>query len=255
MKKVNVFVSGVTGRMGKRIVEAVNQHPNWKVCGGFGLGEHQYHFPVWEGGNCLPSSMFATKKPDVIIDFSTPVLSNFVYYNFACYYGVPMVCATTKLPADLIEHMKKQIVVPVFQAYNMAYDVYVFTQAVANLVAKLPKCHIDIIEVHHIGKKDAPSGTALNLAEAINRALGDTHSIIFNPSLDVPRVANEIHIHSRRSGSVAGKHTVELRSSDEYVITLEHEAISPKIFASGAIKAAEFLLEQKPGYYNMDSLA
>lgn len=253
-KITNVFVSGCTGRMGQLVVDAVNQYPGWKVCGGFGLEKNQYDFPVFEAGNCCASTLFVTQTPDVIIDFSTPELSEFVYYYFACYYRIPMVCATTKLPTDLIQFMKKQVRIPVFQAYNLAYDVYQFTQAIVKLVTALPGCDIDIREIHHTRKKDAPSGTALNLANAINRALGEKNTIIANPVFNGLRKSNEIHIHSERKGSYAGTHIVTLTFANKSAITLSHEAFSAQIFADGAIKAAEFLMAQPVGYYTMDNL-
>lgn len=252
-KTTKVFVSGCTGRMGKLIVEAVNQHPGWEVCGGFGLGEHHYDFPVLEG-HFAATEFFATQRPDVIIDFSAPVISDYVYNSYARYYGIPMVCATTKLPDDLIRSMKHQTDIPVFQAYNLAYDVYAFTQAVVELVAKFPDCDIDVREIHHTGKKDSPSGTAINLATAINEALGGTCTIVPNPKLNGLRNPNEIHIHSERRGSYPGTHIVTLTCANKYTITLSHEAFSAQIFADGAIKAAEFLLTQPAGYYNMDNL-
>lgn len=253
-KKVKVFVSGCTGRMGKLVVEAVKEHPGWEVCGGFGLGAHSYDFPVFDLGNAAFFDFLTMPKPDVLIDFSTASAANTVYFSFARKRGIPMVCATTKLPEDLIADMKKQTTIPVFQACNLAYDVYAFTEAVAGLVAKLPGCDIDIREIHHKGKKDAPSGTAKNLAEAINRALGGTHIIVPNPPLDGLREPDEIHIHSERRGSYAGTHIVTFTVANAYTIELKHEAFSPKIFADGAIKAAEFLLTQPAGYYNMDNL-
>lgn len=253
-KKVKVFVSGCTGRMGKLVVEAVNNHPGWEVCGGFGRRENKYDFPVFEVDNCCASTLFATQKPNVMIDFSNQALSDFVYRNFARYYDIPLVCATTKLPKDLMEYMKNERKITIFQAYNLAYDVYVFTKVVAELAAKFPDCEIDVKEIHHTGKRDAPSGTALNLANAINRALGNTHTIIPNPKFEKQRGKNEIHVLSERKGSYSGTHTVIFTVAGKYRITLKHEAHSPQIFATGAIVAAEFLLRQQPGYYNMDNL-
>lgn len=253
-KNIAVFVSGCTGRMGKLVVETVNQHPGWNVCGGFGTGEHRYHFPVLDCDDYRLATLFTTKKPDIIIDFSTPTVSDFVYNDLACNYHIPMVCATTKLPADLIEIMKHQTMIPIFQAFNLSYDVYKFTQTVSMLVKMLPDCDIDIREVHHTGKKDAPSGTALNLAKAINTALKEEYAIVCNPVLDGLRKPKEIHIHSERRGSYAGTHIVTLTAANKYTITLSHEAFSPQIFVDGAIKAAEFLLTQPAGYYSMESL-
>ena len=218
------------------------------------LFRSRYNFPVLHHGTLCSSTLFINKNPDIIIDFSTPPVSDLVYNDIACYYHIPMVCATTKLPVDLIELMKHQTIIPVFQAFNMSYDVYKFTQTVAMLVKMLPCCDIDIREVHHTGKKDAPSGTALNLASAINTALKEEYTIVCNPVLDGLRRPNEIHIHSERRGAYAGTHIVTLTAANKYTITLSHEAFSPQIFVDGAIKAAEFLLTQPVGYYSMENL-
>lgn len=252
-KKVKVFLSGCTGRMGKLLVEAVNNHPGWEVCGGFGRRKNQYDFPVFDGGEHL-ETIVEKVRPNVLIDFSNAELSKVVYHHMAYDLGIPAVFATTKLSDNLIGHMKYQKVIPVFQAYNLAYDVYVFTNVVADLATKLPGCDINVREIHHTGKKDAPSGTAINLANAINRALGNTHVVIPNPKFEKCRGKNEIHIHSERKGSFPGTHIVTFTVAGKYNVTLTHEAHSSQIFALGAIKAAEFLLTQPAGYYNMDNL-
>ncbi len=90
--------------MGKLVVEAVNQHPAWEVCGGTSRCEKKspYDFKVFDCGNCRAASFFSTSRPDIIIDFSTPIVAGFVYSSYARYYGIPMVCATTKLSEELI---------------------------------------------------------------------------------------------------------------------------------------------------------
>lgn len=128
-KITKVFISGCTSRKGKILVDLINQNPDWKICGGFGLGEHQYDFPVCEGGNFRAATIFTTQCPNIIIDCSTPILSEFVYNSFARYYAVPMFCATANLSRELIVQMKQQQIIPVFQDYNLAYINEVITAA------------------------------------------------------------------------------------------------------------------------------
>lgn len=258
-KKVKVFVSGCTGKQGKRLVKLVNQHPGWYVCGGFGRRQNQYDFPVLDAATVGDGMvLFDGKidKPDVIIDFSTPTVAEFVYYNLAYRYRIPLVCATTKLSGALLDDMKDNQTmkfIPVFQAYNLSKSITSFTKRVCDSAVDLPGYDIDIVESHHKEKVDAPSGTANNLADAINAALGGTHTIIRNPSHNRPRGKNEIYITSIRRGDDLGTHTVTFAYDGE-ITEHTHRVTSKYIFANGAIKAAEFLLTQPAGYYNMDNL-
>lgn len=131
MSETHVIVSGCTGRMGKSVVGLVNQHPDWKVVGGFGLGKHQYKFPVLGVGAFEAKKLFELEKPDVIIDFSSPDATECLYFDYAIKYSVPLVCGTTKLDIYLLENMKMQNCIPVFQSYNFLTNMK-FTQNVCD---------------------------------------------------------------------------------------------------------------------------
>jgi 4-hydroxy-tetrahydrodipicolinate reductase len=113
---------------------------------------------------------------------------------------------------------------------------------------------IEIIEKHHNRKVDAPSGTALLIADSINEVLGGNLKYAYDRhSVRRRRDPNEIGIHSVRGGTITGEHTVIFAGNDE-IIELKHSAMSRDIFAAGALKAASFIKDKKPGMYNMDSL-
>ena len=113
---------------------------------------------------------------------------------------------------------------------------------------------IEIIETHHNRKKDAPSGTALMLAEAIREADGTNHPYVFGRSeKDRRREPGEIGFHSIRGGTIVGQHEVRFLGQDEE-ISIRHEAYSKQVFASGALKAAQYLLTKKNGLFTMEDL-
>ena len=134
MKEVNVFVSGCTGNFGRRIVDLVNQHPNLKVCGGFGRKENQYDFPVFDADDFKKTyDFFKKQKPGLIIDVSNPTIAGTIYYYIASDFKIPLVVGTTKLDKSLILHMKSETDIPVFQAYNFLTSMKDFTKRVCDV--------------------------------------------------------------------------------------------------------------------------
>jgi len=192
---------------------------------------------------------------DAVIDFSNYAFVGGVL-NYCGMAKTPVVVATTalgELELDRMHEAAKKTAV--FHSANMSLGV--------NLVAKMSKLaapavedgfNIEIVEAHHNKKKDAPSGTAMLLADAINDALKERKEYIFGrhgreeaPSL------SEIGIHAVRGGSIPGRHTVMFAGPDE-VIEITHTAYSNKVFAAGALKAAAFVIGKAPGLYDMNDL-
>lgn len=248
---VNVVVSGCEGRMGQLIVKLVNQHPGWRVVIGIDQSDkngEDFHvigntFANWDAIN-----------PSLFIDFSSPEGTHQIY-RLAKELGVPLVTGTTKLTGGIIGNMKEQKRIPVFQAFNMSSSVHKFIQNVCTEAKERAEqgYDIDIIEAHHTGKADAPSGTAEILYEAINKALGGDYERVLGCPNRV-RKPKEIRITSLRLGSIPGTHEVLFSKAGEKTIELKHEASDRSEFAEGAITAAEFLLKQEPGYYDMSSI-
>ena len=196
-----------------------------------------------------------TKPADVIIDFSNPSsLSDLLEY--AKKNTLPVVLATTGYTKEQNEEIieaSKQI--PIFKSANMSLGV----NLLINLARKASKIlkddfDIEIVEAHHNQKLDAPSGTALLIADNINDELSDKMVYDYDRHDKYQkRDENEIGIHSVRGGTIVGEHEVIFAGPDE-IVRICHSARSREIFANGAIKAAEFLLSKKNGLYDMTNL-
>lgn len=144
--------------------------------------------------------------------------------------------------------------IPVFQSANMSYDICLMKKIVAEVTKALSNTDIEIIETHHNRKVDAPSGTALLLADSINSVLKDKKEYNFDRlSKREKRSNKEIGFSSIRGGNIVGEHTVSfLGESETFEIT--HKAYSRAVFAEGALKAARFIIEKENGYYKMEDM-
>ena len=166
---------------------------------------------------------------------------------------LPVVLATTgqteEEKAAILEASKK---IPLFFAANYSLGIALLTEMAKKVAAAMPDAEIEIIEKHHDRKVDAPSGTALALAEAI-REVRPNAEIVRGRDGFGKRTKTEIGIHAIRMGNLAGEHEI-LVGTQNQTITLKHETHSRALFAEGALAAAEFLMKQGPGLYDMKSL-
>ena len=146
-------------------------------------------------------------------------------------------------------------IIPVFVSANMSVGINVLIKALQSVSPALEAdFNIEIIEKHHNQKKDAPSGTALLLADAINDSLLQPKTYIYGRhGLELENPLNEMGIHAVRGGTIPGEHTVLFAGPDE-IIELKHTALSRDIFANGALKAGVFLADQAAGLYDMQDL-
>lgn len=241
------ILSGATGAMGQVIARSANKHHIGIVAGVDKIPRLQIEeFPIY----C--SFEEVSVKADVIIDFSHPAaLPSLLQY--ATTHKIPAVIATTGMtPQDLarIDVAAKDI--PIFFSFNMSLGINLLCQAAAKLAATLgDQYDIEIVEKHHNQKIDAPSGTALMIAEAIAQNLSYTPTYVYERhSTRKKREAKEIGLHAIRGGTIAGEHEVIFAGYDE-VITLSHSARSKDIYATGAYQAVHFIVAQKPGLYTM----
>ncbi len=208
----------------------------------------------------LPFPVFASAAEidvpvDVVIDFSVPKATEEIL-AFSLERKIPAVICTTALSDALIAEIdaaNKEI--PVFRSGNMSLGVNLMRVLLKQARQTLGDAFdIEIIETHHNRKKDAPSGTALMLAEAISEADGTKHAYVFGRSeKDRRRSPGEIGFHSVRGGTIVGQHEVRFIGQDEE-LSVRHEAYSKQVFANGALKAAQFLLTKQNGLYSMDDL-
>lgn len=245
-----IILSGCHGRMGHVVAQAVSERSDCVIVAGFDIdSEMKEPFPVVSD----PSNFDG--NADVIIDFSNP---NFLpkLLDFAKERKVPAVIATTGMKDEqlaMIKEASKEI--PVFFSANMSLGVNLLVGLAKKAAAVLSdNFDIEIVEMHHNQKIDAPSGTALMIADGISSVLEQKPKYVYDRhDLHEKRTKNEIGIHSVRAGTIAGEHEVIFAGNDE-VITLKHSAMSKKIFAAGAINAAMFLTGRKPGIYDMGDL-
>lgn len=248
MKKV--LLNGANGRMGKVLQQMIAADPELTVAAG--VDPHATDatdFPLY---NNLAD---VTEEIDLVLDYShhssVPELINYCVEK-----ELPLVVATTGLDNNtkaMLEVAAK--VIPVFQSANMSLGINVLVRALQAVAPALEAdFNIEIIEKHHNQKKDAPSGTALLLADAVNDVLAEKKTYIYGRSgTENENPMNEMGIHAVRGGTIPGEHTVLFAGPDE-IIEFKHTAMSRDIFASGTLKAGKFLIEQPAGFYNMQDL-
>jgi 4-hydroxy-tetrahydrodipicolinate reductase len=189
---------------------------------------------------------------DVLIDVSAAAATPWIA-GAARQAGKPLVCGVTGLGEvgqAALESASRQV--PVLYARNLSPGIAAILDLLPRLLAALPEADVEIVETHHRGKKDAPSGTAEALAEVVIQArseIGDQRITYGREGL-APRQSGEIGMHSLRGGANSGEHTVLLATEGEE-IRISHRALSRRTFADGALRAAEWIVHQPPGLYSM----
>lgn len=246
---LEVLVNGCNGKMGQVVCDLVEKDENLLLkCGFDRENTGEFAFPVYTNIQEI------SEKPDVIIDFSVPVATLNIL-EYAKKYKVPIVIATTGFSEEeenLIKEYSKEF--PIFKSANMSYDINIMKRLLMELAPLLKGTDIEITEVHHNRKIDSPSGTAQMLADAINSSLGNTYHCEYNRhDKRQKRDKNEIGMSSIRGGNIVGEHTVQFFGEFE-TFEIKHTSYSRNVFAEGAIKAAKFLYNKEPGFYNMDDL-
>lgn len=246
---LKIALNGVCGRMGRVLSDLIASKEGLSVSFGVDKFEGNYDFPVYNSPENVPEDA----ECDVIIDFShfTAVPG---IVSFAVSRKIPIVVCTTGLTDEskaLLAEASKTI--PVFYSANMSIGV-----SLVKLLCKKAAdflgddFDIEIVERHHNQKLDAPSGTAIAIADAINA--DDKYEYVYDRhSVRKKREKQEIGISAVRGGSIVGDHEVIFAGPNE-VIEINHHAQSRNVFADGAVKAAVFLVAQKPGMYNMESM-
>lgn len=243
---VKILVCGIAGHMGGNILELLkNDDEAQAVCG------VDLHAPENFAGKVYPAFAEVNEDVDVVIDFSSPACLE-SELEFCMQRGVPAVIAATGYTAEqlaLIDECAKKVAI--FRTANFSVGVNLLVKLVKEAAAFLgEKFDIEIVEKHHNLKKDAPSGTALMLADAANSAFEEKKPYICGREGMVGARGNDIGIHAVRGGTIVGEHEVLFCGEDE-IITLAHSARSKKVFASGAIRAAKWICGKPAGLYDM----
>ncbi len=247
---INIVICGANGKMGQHVAQAVAESADMRVCCGVDLfaESKQNDFPMYV-------YIEECETPfDVIIDFSRPdaLESNL---TFAVKNHVAIVIATTGFSEDdkaKITDAAKEA--PVFFAANMSLGVNLQMALAKKAAEFLGEAYdIEIIEKHHNQKVDAPSGTALAIAEHVGSAFADQKEFVYGRHSNTEKRGREIGIHGVRGGTIVGEHTVLFAGTDE-TIEIKHTAQSKQVFAHGALKAAKFLVGKPAGLYGMDDM-
>jgi len=242
---MRILVIGLGGHMGREVGRlAAAGCRGAELAGGVDIsGCTEFDVP------CAADFSTAVRDVDCVIDFShhslTRALTDFVVEN-----RLPLVLATTGQTEEeraMIEQAAHSV--PLFFASNCSLGVALLVELAKKTAAVFPDAEIEIIERHHDRKLDAPSGTALTLANALCEVRPNA-TLNLGRSGHAKRTKEEIGIHAIRMGNIVGEHEVIIGTGSE-TITLKHEAHSRALFAEGAVAAAAFLQGKAPGLYSM----
>ena len=242
-----IIMHGCSGKMGKVVCSIAADDPNCTICAGIDPFGSSSDFTVYK----TPAECDA--DGDVIIDFSTasavPAL-----LDYAVEKQIPVVLCTTGFSDELNEKVKEASKkVAVLKSANMSVGVNLLFTLVQKAALALADSgfDIEIVEKHHNQKIDAPSGTALAIADAVNEVMENKFDYVYDRSQKREKRTNsEIGIHAVRGGSIVGEHEVIFAGKDE-IIEINHTAMSKEIFAVGAVKAAKYLAGKPAGFYTM----
>ena len=246
----NIILCGCGGRMGKTVIEAA--HTDYDILAGVDINASSVaqacSFPVYERISDFPG------KADVIIDFSHhSSLPSLLEYAMST--KTPLVVATTGHTSEELELMKNAAQkTAIFFSGNFSIGINLLINLAKQAARALgDNFDIEIIEKHHNKKLDAPSGTALMIADAISDTREGTELVYDRHTERKQREKSEIGIHSVRGGTIVGEHEVIFAGTNE-VVTISHSAASREIFATGALRAAAYVAQKSEGLYSMTDL-
>lgn len=260
---VKIVVAGAAGKMGRTILGLALKDPTIKIVGAFEsdssyigrdagelIGEKPIHVPISSDvKNCVSAG-------DVLIDFTHPSAAS-AHLKTALDKGAKLVIGTTGLSETLISEIKKASAkIGIVQSPNMSLGVNLLFELAKMTASILDESYdIEIVEAHHAQKKDAPSGTALELLRQIMNArkTAESNAVYGRKGETGARRKGTIGVHAVRGGDVVGDHTVSFLTEGER-IELIHRASSRAAFAKGALLAAKFIAKQKSGFYNMQQV-
>ena len=244
---LKIIINGYSGSMGKVLTKCANEDSELEIVCGSSKDDLDVPFKTYH------KMSEVEELADVIIDFSHHSTIEDTL-SYAIKTKTPIVIATTGFNDEELEKIKKASnIIPIFHSSNMSLGVNVLVKLVKEAAKSLNGFDIEIIEKHHNKKLDAPSGTAVMIANGVKEVLPDSEYIYGRHGRSDKRSSNEIGIHAIRGGTIVGEHTTIFAGHDE-VVEIKHSAQSKDIFAKGAIAAAKFLVKQEAGYYNMNNM-
>lgn len=255
MSKLRIGLAGATGRMGESLIAVLRNHLQAEIAA------------LWLREGATPpaglspdlefhESTAFVAAVDAVIDFTSPEAS--LILAKACgELGVPLVCGTTGFTESQFAELKQASAgAPILWASNMSVGIALLSSLIEQAARQWPDADIEIVEMHHKLKKDAPSGTALTLGEAAAAGRGvalKEAAVHSREGLVGERTQGAIGFAVLRGGDVVGDHRVILAGDGE-MLELAHRATSRAVFAQGAVRAALWLKEQKPGWYALKDM-
>ena len=250
-KVIRIILSGCSGRMGRVIAQMAGEDDTLVIAAGVDpYNDGTCGFPVF------PDFKSCSAEADVIVDFSSPKAFDEMI-AFSKEHHIPTVVCTTGLSEEqlgVLDEAAREVAV--LRSANMSVGINLMMKVLKEISATLTGAGFDveIVERHHRNKKDAPSGTAISLADSINEAHGGAfHYVYDRTGRYEAREKDELGISAVRGGSIVGDHEVIFAGTDE-VFEIRHTAYSRAIFARGALEAAKFMAYREPGFYTMSDV-
>ena len=254
MKKINLGITGCLGRMGQQLIKSSKKDINFKLVT---LTENVFINKKVNGIKLELNSEKAFKKTDIIIDFTVPSCTLEIL-QIAKRLKKKVVIGTTgfnKNQEDLIKKYSKKI--PILKAGNMSLGINLLVYLTEIASSSLGKNFLSkVFEIHHKHKKDYPSGTALMIGKGIADGKKKNFLSLFGKKFLNKKTfpySKKINFNSIRKGEIIGEHEVKFSSGKE-IITLNHEAFDRALYSEGALTAAKWLINKKPGLYSMRDL-
>ncbi|MCR5033225.1 MAG: 4-hydroxy-tetrahydrodipicolinate reductase [Lachnospiraceae bacterium] len=246
-----IIMHGCNGKMGRIISSLAAQDPDTQIVAGVdAFSQASDSYPVYAS---LPE---VKEEADVVIDFSAAAAVDGVL-DYCTEKHMPLVLCTTGLSEEQLSRVKALTEkIAILKAANMSLGINVLQKALKQIAPVLAEAgfDIEIVEKHHNQKKDAPSGTALALADTINEALDQAYTYTYDRSQKLEaRSKKEIGISAVRGGTIPGDHDVIFAGEDE-VITLSHRSYSRAVFGKGALTAAKYMAGKDHGFYDMSDV-
>ncbi|MCR4678295.1 dihydrodipicolinate reductase [Lachnospiraceae bacterium YSD2013] len=247
-----IIMHGCNGKMGQVITGICNNDPDCEIVAGIDISDHikTNNYPVFNNIN------ECTVEADVVVDFASAKAVDGLL-DWCRDKKIPLVLCTTGLSDEQVNKvMVYSKEVAILRSANMSLGINMLLKELKNVASILAPSgfDIEIVEKHHNQKVDAPSGTALALADSINDSLGNEYHYVYDrSSVRQKRDAKEIGISAVRGGSIVGEHEVIFAGPDE-VITITHTAYSKALFANGAVQAAKYLKGKPAGLYDMSGV-
>lgn len=252
---LNIGVFGASGKVGGLLVREIQKHADLCLSSVFVRQNLSMHL-----AQVLPEDTFVTNDLEqflahcaLVIDFSLPRAA-LGLLQALLERPLPLVSGTTGLEEQTWHAIQElSQIVPVLHAPNMSIGMAILNKIVGLVARDLKQADIEIVEMHHRYKKDAPSGSALILGQSCAQARNLDFTRVYQKQRENQRQESEIGFASLRGGDMVGKHTVGFYLEGEY-LELNHTATDRNIFAKGALEAARWLVLQKPGLYNIQNL-